>query len=89
MKLIIDIDEEIYKSSKRECEETDDLIIDTFTFAIGNGTPIPDNATTLQQIIEKHNMVNLAYDEMSDFERDILKYLDAPYQKGGTNEKQM
>ena len=32
--------------------------------------------TTLQQIIEKHNMVNLAYDEMSDFERDILKYAE-------------
>ena len=45
MRLIIDIPEEMYKSCKRECEETDDLIIDTFTFAIGNGAPIPDNAT--------------------------------------------
>ena len=44
MKVLIDIPEEMYKSCKRECEETDALIIDTFTFAIGNGTPI-DNAT--------------------------------------------
>ena len=32
--------------------------------------------TTLQQIIKKHNMDKLAYDEMSDFERDVLKYAE-------------
>ena len=32
--------------------------------------------TTLEKIIEKHNMANLAYDEMSDFERDVLKYAE-------------
>ena len=40
MKIIIDIPEEIYKSSKKECAENDSLIIDTFTLAIGNGTPL-------------------------------------------------
>lgn len=42
MKLIIDIDKEIYKSIKKECDENDSLIIDTFTYAIGNGTPLED-----------------------------------------------
>ena len=39
VELVIKIPEEIYESCKREYEETDDLIIDTFTFAIANGTP--------------------------------------------------
>ena len=36
----------------------------------------PKEPTTLKQIIEKHNMDKLAYDEMSDFERDVLKYAE-------------
>ena len=42
MEIIIDIPEEIYKSSKKECAENDSLIIDTFTLAIGNGKPLPE-----------------------------------------------
>jgi len=41
IELLIKIPEEIYESSKKECEENDSLIIDTFTYAIGNGTPLP------------------------------------------------
>ena len=41
IELVINIPEEIYKSSKKECDENDSLIIDTFTYAIGNGTPLP------------------------------------------------
>lgn len=40
MQLVIDIPEKIYESSKRECEENDALIVDTFTLAIGNGIPL-------------------------------------------------
>ena len=36
----------------------------------------PKEPTTLKQIIEKHNMDKLAYDEMSDFERNVLKYAE-------------
>ena len=41
VELVIKIPEEIYKSCKKECDENDSLIIDTFTYAIGNGTPLP------------------------------------------------
>lgn len=41
MKIVIDIPEGIYESCKKECNENDSLIIDTFTYAIGNGTPLP------------------------------------------------
>ena len=41
IELIIKIPEEIYVSSKRECEENDSLI-DTFTYAIGNGRPLEE-----------------------------------------------
>lgn len=41
IELVIKIPEGIYESSKRECEENDSLIIDTFTYAIGNGTLLP------------------------------------------------
>ena len=41
IELVIKIPEEIYESSKKECDENDSLIIDTFTYAIGNGTPLP------------------------------------------------
>lgn len=41
IELVIKIPEKIYESSKRECEENPKLIIDTFTYAIGTGTPLP------------------------------------------------
>lgn len=41
IELVIKISEEIYKSSKKECAENNSLIIDNFTLAIGNGTPLP------------------------------------------------
>lgn len=41
IELLIKIPEEIYESSKKECDENDSLIIDTFTYAIGNGIPLP------------------------------------------------
>lgn len=72
MKLIIDIDKEIYESSKRECEESDDLIIDTFTLAIGYGTPIPDNATNGDVVKKVFGNVPFYHDE----------WWNAPYQKG-------
>ena len=59
MKLIIDIDEKIYKESKKECKENDSLIIDTFTYAIGNGIPLEEE---LEQIKAK-----------IDFEENWLK----------------
>lgn len=97
MKLIIDIDEEIYESSKRECEETDSFIIDTFTLAIGNGTPIPDNATfgdTFEKVfrpfkVVKKGMCVDVYRTKSRFENNItwltfsIREWNALYQKGG------
>lgn len=41
IELVIKIDKELYESCKRECKETDDLIIDTFTLLIGYGKPLP------------------------------------------------
>lgn len=41
LELVIKIDKELYESCKRECKETDDLIIDTFTLLIGYGKPLP------------------------------------------------
>ena len=52
MKLIIDIDEKIYKESKKECEENDSLIIDTFTYAIGNGIPFEFGNLSVEAIEE-------------------------------------
>ena len=76
MKLIIDIDKEIYESSKRECAENDDLIIDTFTLAIGYGTPIPDNATNddvLKALFDERGYMGI-HDRMMH-----IKWLFAPY----------
>ena len=47
----------------------------------------PKEPTTLKQIIEKHNMDKLAYDEMSDFERDVLKYAEQEPTDKSTLEK--
>jgi hypothetical protein len=41
MKIVIDIPESIYESCKEECEESDALIIDNYTYAIGTGIPLP------------------------------------------------
>lgn len=89
MKVIIDIDEEIYESSKRECEETDSFIIDTFTLAIGNGTPIPDDATNGDVIMAMFPNVSVyehnggaTYSVNNEYNFNAT-WWDAPYQKGG------
>ena len=66
MKLIIDIDEEIYKSSKEECDENDSLIIDNFTLAIGNGTLLSEELGKIKSEIEKLN--NIDYGSMFNYE---------------------
>ena len=44
MQMIIEIDEGIYKRLKTEMENYNEGdITDVFTFAIGNGTPLPKN----------------------------------------------
>lgn len=53
MKLIIDIDEEIYKSSKQECAENDSLIIDNFTLTIGNGIPLEEELEKIKAEIDE------------------------------------
>lgn len=70
IELVIKIPKEIYESSKRECEETDDLIIDTFTLAIGNGTPLPKGHGKLidADALDIDNL-DRAYDD--DFELDL------------------
>ena len=98
MELIIDIPEEIYESSKRECKENDDLIIDTFTFAIGYGTPIPDNATNGDVIRAMFPNTSFHYHKASDIVDDYVSvcindcdtqqdysmaWWNALYQKGG------
>ena len=50
IELVIKIPEEIYESSKRECEENDSLIIDNFTLAIANGTPLPKGHGRLKDV---------------------------------------
>ena len=42
IELVVKIPEEIYESRYgEECDEKDCLIIDAFTYAIANGTPLP------------------------------------------------
>ena len=41
IELVIKIPEKTYIESKIECEENDKLIINTFTYAIGKGIPLP------------------------------------------------
>lgn len=59
MKLIIDIDEEIYEYSKKECDENDSLIIDNFTLAIGNGIPLEELKKDIEEIDIKEDVYKL------------------------------
>ena len=45
MKLIIDIPEEMYQTFHKQSPRMGDAGMDSICQAIGNGTPIPDNAT--------------------------------------------
>ena len=87
MKLIIDIDEEIYKKCKWKNNGV--VGLEWWERAIANGTPIPDNATNGDVIkvlypnadIEIHNItVYVMFDNVTPFD---IKWWNAPYQKGG------
>lgn len=98
MKLIIDIPEEDYKHGMLG------LYFDCYSMklheTILNGTPIPDNATNGDVI--KAFYPDAKYDTYFDFiamtthtERTVFMsrfdrdWWNAPYQKGGANEKQV
>ena len=52
IELVIKIPEDIYEISKKECEENDVLIIDTFTYAIGNGKPLEEELEKIKNEIQ-------------------------------------
>ena len=84
MKLIIDIPEDRYKDV---IEARKHHLLDSYAQAVANGIPIPDNATNGDVV------KTLFSDTLDNFcERTTWKWnswWNEPYQKGGTNEKQM
>lgn len=55
VKLIIEMPKEIYESRYGdECDEKDCLIIDTFTHAIANGTPLDDVKSKIEDCSFDH-----------------------------------
>lgn len=99
MRILIDIPEEIYKASKIIDVQYEDVVQIPLE-VIANGTPIPDNATNGDVI--KAFYPDAKYDTYFDFiamtthtERTVFMsrfdrdWWNAPYQKGGANEKQV
>lgn len=77
IELIIKIPEEIYKSSKKECNENNSLIIDTYTYAIANGTPLSKGHGRIidENKISKCEQIGLA---MKDSNTNRCLLTDAP-----------
>ncbi len=73
MKLIVDIDEDVYKKIVADKY----AIYDKMFYSIKNGTPIPDNATNGE-------VIKALFPNEHDFETDFDEtWWNAPYQKGG------
>lgn len=73
MKLIVDIDEDVYKKIVADKY----AIYDKMFYSIKNGTPIPDNATN-------GDVIKAMFPNEYDFETDFdAEWWNAPYQKGG------
>ena len=92
MKLIIDINEDIYNHIVVDSEYFTPHLVNAFK----NGTPIPDNATNGDVI--KALFSNGTTAKFATFMRFIdgeyyfncsEDWWNAPYQKGGANEKQV
>lgn len=66
IELVIKIDEEIYKSSKKECAEKDSLIIDNFTLAIGNGILLSEELKKIK--------AETIIDELEKIRAEITEY---------------
>lgn len=80
MKLIIEIDEEIYRHAKDGSEDSNDEW--NAMRAIANGTPIPDNATNGDVIMAMFPNVDFVTDVFGGF--NFPKWWwNALYQKGG------
>ena len=89
MKLIIDIDEGLYKATVNGLDANE---IWDLRMAVANGTPISDNATNgdvikamfLNADIEIHNItVYVIFDMRSNVISFDLDWWNALYQKGG------
>ena len=73
MKLIVDIDEDVYKKIVADKY----AIYDKMFYPIKNGTPIPNNATN-------GDVIKAMFPNEYDFETDFdAEWWNAPYQKGG------
>ena len=86
MQIVIDIPEDIYKN--QDDEDYIKMCAEEISTAFRNGTPIPDNATN-EDIINTMFDRDMAYNIRCYVKNYMLmgEWLDAPYQKGGTNEK--
>lgn len=70
VELVIKIPKVLYDSCKKECEENSALIIDNFTYAIGNGTPL-----TLKVLADAlmEERIRGKLDSDTTFEKDIIR----------------
>ena len=90
MKLIIDIPDKAYNRLLEEQHLPNRLDIE---WVITHGTPIPDNATNGDVI--KAIFPNMGVDiaggvvKANGYTQFDLSWWNAPYQKGGANEKQV
>ena len=100
MKLIINIPEEIIKDAKESPNYYPSYLFETIWKSIGNGTPLPDNATNgdilcaMFPTIKMDEMTHKIYATIQydwtyvGIEFDAMKeWWNAPYQKGGKNRK--
>ena len=89
MQIVIDIDESLYDAINQDIYingmRSGKTILQKLVNAIGNGTPIPDNATNGDVIkaLFKPKWIRRMDDVVrEEYEFDAV-WWDAPYQKGG------